>query len=87
MMQSNPLFQAVASVDAQSVRRLLEDGIPAETQRGDGLTPLLLAAGMNDNLVNIMMTLVGYGADVESRDQEGRTPLLRCAGRNVANLA
>jgi len=80
------LINAVKSVDVQGVRQLLEDGARVDEVSQNGDTPLLLAAGMNDNMVSIMIMLVGCGADLEARDRFGRTPLLRCAGRNTANL-
>ena len=56
-------------------------GIDREVRDGVGITPLHLAAGINENPA-VIAALLDAGADLEARDSGGLTPLHGAVARN-----
>lgn len=71
-----PIYSAVSRGDLQRVKDLL-DADPSlvestDDQGGTGLTPLHMAASINQ--VDAASLLLARGADINARDTKGRTP-------------
>jgi cytohesin len=49
-------------------------------------TPLLLAAGLQENAGDLIEALIAAGADIEARSVSGRTPLLEAALSNSSHM-
>jgi ankyrin repeat protein len=73
---TTPLMQAVLYGDAQSVRRLLDQGADPNQRNDAGATALMWAV---DDLEKTRL-LIDHGADVNARSGDARTPLLIAAG-------
>uniref|UniRef100_A0A915JY74 Protein phosphatase 1 regulatory subunit 16A n=1 Tax=Romanomermis culicivorax TaxID=13658 RepID=A0A915JY74_ROMCU len=67
------LLEATSRNDVEEVRQLLNDGIDPNVSNEDGLTALHQCA--IDNNEQMLLTLIDYGANVNSRDTELWTPL------------
>lgn len=64
-MLTNPITQihdAVLDGDIEKVRQCLEKGVDADIQKGQGVTPLGLAASKGNQ--EIAELLINYGADI-----------------------
>lgn len=67
------LLEATSRNDVEEVRQLLNSGIDPNVSNEDGLTALHQCA--IDNNEQMLLTLIDYGANVNSRDTELWTPL------------
>ena len=77
------LVEAAAQSDTQTVRRLLGDGVDADSSRADGTTALHWAAHLDD--LELVELLVRAGANVNTKTDNGVTPLaLACENRSHA---
>ena len=79
-----PLQCAVEYAQEGCVRLLLERGANPDPRRTDGSTPLMAALSQRvsaatdhgrETALSMAHALIGYGADVNARDDSGRTPL------------
>src|ERR1700687_3767864 len=77
------LLDAAKSEDAQAIRSLVEQGVPVNVKRADGVTPLHWMAQSND-LASADL-LIHAGAQVNAADNYGVTPLSLACG-NGSNL-
>jgi ankyrin repeat protein len=62
----------------QQIQAAIDKGEDVNAQDKNGLTPLMWAAGFNQNSEAIT-TLLKAGADVKARDNAGKTPLMYAA--------
>lgn len=80
------LADAVKANDERQVAALLMQGVSAAGDpTPDGITPLHLAAGLNEHA--LVALLIGYGADPHARSARGSTPLHWAAARDAAEAA
>jgi len=70
----NRLSQKIHEKDVNGVRILLKSGININIRNSNGLTPLMDAAKIKDNLA-VVIFLVCQGADLNAEDNNGWTPL------------
>lgn len=62
------------------LRRILREGVDIEAVDNDGQTPLFLAASFGD--FTALKTLVQYGAELDTCNDEGFSALLAAASAN-----
>ena len=65
----------------EGVRAALDAGADLQARDEWGSTPLMWAAGYNEN-PEVLQALLNAGADLEARNKDGRTPLMSAAGYN-----
>ena len=75
------LHYASGGDNAETVKYLIEQGLPIEAKDNDGLTPLFYAAQYTNN-VDVLKCLIAAGADKNIVDSSGETLLIAAAGRN-----
>lgn len=68
------LIQAAKGKDADTVRRLIEDGVDINTQDSEGRTSTMIATYNND--AETAKILIGAGADVNIHDDMENNPFL-----------
>lgn len=73
----NRLFAAAQKNDASTVRKTIVDGVDVNIANHQGMTPLMLAAEMNNFLC--IDALLENGALIDSQDNQGRTALFHAA--------
>src|SRR6266404_1619712 len=78
------LLDAAKSEDAQTIRSLVEQGVPVNVKRADGVTPLHWVAQSND-LASADL-LIHAGAQVNAADNYGVTPLSLACGNGSSPL-
>lgn len=69
----NRLFAAAQKNDVSAVRKAIADGVDVNIANHQGMTPLMLAAEMNNFLC--IDALLENGALIDSQDNQGRTAL------------
>lgn len=72
--KNNSIHRAVYWKDREGLTRLMPEGIDPDTRDPAGLTPLMIAAFVNDPA--ILNTLLSTGADINAIDSKGCTPLV-----------
>jgi len=72
------LVEACRKGELETVKRLISEGLNANSMFSGGEPPLLVAAGMGH--LEIVQFLHEKGADVNSRDYRNSTPLIEAAG-------
>src|SRR5216683_1173585 len=75
------LLDAAKSEDAQAIRSLVEQGVPVNVKRADGVTPLSLACGNGSS--PLVMKLLEAGANPKSAQMSGETALMTCSRTNA----
>jgi ankyrin repeat protein len=71
----NPLFKAIASGDAKSVRACIDDSGEAINKEGEhGYTPLMAAIYKGD--LSTVTMLIEAGAQLNTYDNQGNTPFM-----------
>ena len=78
------LLDAAKSEVAQAIRSLVEQGVPVNVKRADGVTPLHWVAQSND-LASADL-LIHAGAQVNAADNYGVTPLSLACGNGSSPL-
>jgi len=78
------LLDAAKSEDAQAIRSLVEQGVPVNVKRADGVTPLHWVAQSND--LPSADLLIHAGAQVNAADNYGVTPLSLACGNGSSPL-
>ncbi|BCS24211.1 ankyrin repeat domain-containing protein [Aspergillus puulaauensis] len=71
----NPLLWAVKNGSEQSAQVLLEHGANVNHQDEIGITPLMAAISLDEEVPSLVQLLVKYKADLHPRDNCQRTPL------------
>jgi ankyrin repeat protein len=79
--QTTDFFELVKTGTPQNVQRAINSGAEANSPDKDGKTPLMYAAGYNQN-VEVITVLVKAGADIEAIDKNSMTPLMYAAWNN-----
>jgi ankyrin repeat protein len=74
-------LEAVHSGDASEVQAAIDRGANVNAQDELGWTPLMGAAGYNED-PDVIDTLVESGANIETRNKDGGTALMIAAERN-----
>lgn len=69
----NPLCQAVAKGDLDTVKKMIEFGTDINSTSSNGMTPLMYAARYNKT--EIVQFLLDNGANVKLKDSKGNTAL------------
>ncbi len=71
------MYAAMFSDRTDLIAALLDEGAAVNARKGDGMTPVMLAAASAaPNALEIAKTLIAAGADTEMADNNGRTPFL-----------
>jgi ankyrin repeat protein len=68
------LYSAIRANDLRQIKALLDEGVSANTEGPDGITPLMVAAEAGS--VDAMKTLIDRGADVNAKNAFGSTALM-----------
>src|SRR5262245_1623546 len=76
------LIGAVRRGEALTVKKLLAEGISANTRNNEGVTALMLAAAYGDT--DITALLLNHGAEVNARADNGWVLVINAAGGKVA---
>lgn len=77
---SSPLIEACSHGNHNMVKLLLDRGARVDLQAIDGTFPLLAASGRkNEGKLEIVMSLLEHGADINARSKYGETALHRAA--------
>src|SRR6185503_5431208 len=63
------LYSAIRANDLRQIKALLAEGVSANAQGPDGLTPLMIAAEAGS--LDAMKTLIDRGADVNAKNTFG----------------
>jgi len=77
----NKLFVAVSLGTVTEIRELLKQGAEVNDRMVDGVTAVMLAAGVNSN-PEVITTLLEHGAEVNARDEYGLSALMYAAQLN-----
>lgn len=72
--ENNSIHRAVYRKDREALTRLISEGLNPDTRDSAGLTPLMIAAFVNDPV--ILEILLSNGADINAVDSKGCTPLV-----------
>ncbi|HEY8521168.1 MAG TPA: ankyrin repeat domain-containing protein [Gammaproteobacteria bacterium] len=96
---TTPLLRAARAADLPAMRLLLERGAHVDLPQADGITPLMVAAGLGQSprdtrgrfkteaqSVEAAELLLRAGADVNARDARGRTALHGAASQGYDQL-
>jgi ankyrin repeat protein len=78
------LLDAAKSEDSQAIRSFVEQGVPVNVKRADGVTPLHWVAQSND--LESADLLIHAGAQVNTADNYGVTPLSLACGNGSSRL-
>ena len=78
---SESFFDLVKEGDAATVQGALDAGADPEARDLRSRTPLMFAAGFNQN-VDVVQTLLDAGSDPNARTEYGSTPLMLAASLN-----
>jgi ankyrin repeat protein len=97
---TTPLLRAARAADVDAMRLLLDHGALPDLPQLDGITPLMVAAGLGasgidtrgrfkteDQSLDAARLLLDGGADVNARDAAGRTALHAAASQGYTELA
>jgi len=82
---NHEFLQAVDRQDVGAAHRLLDKGANVETAETDDMTPLGIAASINDLLM--VQMLLQKGANAHVKDHSGLTPLMHAAYDGNAEIA
>jgi ankyrin repeat protein len=78
------LIKAAKKGDVAKLRALLQQGVPVDTQDGDGKTPLWEAA--RHDKADVVAVLIEAKANLNLPDKDGATPLLVAASRDDSKV-
>jgi ankyrin repeat protein len=78
------LFQAIAENNTHRIAEILNSGVSANVTNSIGITPLMAAAGINNE--DIINLLINHGADIDAVDVIGRSAF-RYALKNKSKKA
>ena len=76
--QTTGFFELVKTGTPQQLQAAIDQGADVNARNSSGVTPLMAAAGNNQN-PEVITTLLRAGADIEARDGVGWTPLIYAA--------
>ncbi|MFJ5762696.1 ankyrin repeat domain-containing protein [Neobacillus sp. NPDC093182] len=78
------LIQAVKGKDADTVRRLIEEGVDINTQDSEGRTSTMIATYNNDT--ETAQILIEAGADVNIQDEKENNPFLYAGAEGYSEI-
>ena len=81
----NDLMHAVITRDQEKVALLVEKGVDLNTKTKNGLTAMMYAVRMKDN-IGVVETLIKGGADINLQDKDGQTALMLAAKHNRLDI-
>ena len=81
---TNHLFDFVRQGDLESIRKQLENGLPADSRDENGNSLLMQAC--HDGHYPISKILLAQGADVNAASNQGNTPLMFAAMFNQTDI-
>ncbi|MCD4769718.1 MAG: ankyrin repeat domain-containing protein [Bacteroidales bacterium] len=83
----NKLAERVYEKDVSGLKELIESGINIDVTGSSGMTPLILACSIQDNL-EIVKYLISAGADINATgNMDGSTPVMRAANNSYETTA
>lgn len=78
----NKLAEKIYEKDVSGLKELIESGINIDVTGSSGMTPLILASSLQDNL-KIVKYLISAGADINATGNlDGNTPVMRAANNS-----